>query len=141
MIPPSVVEQIKRLLAEGHLSQRKIAKMTGVSRGTVGAIASGKRRDLSTSRARREDELEAPSGPPRRCPQCGARVYLPCRLCHVRRLMAESRLPRRPDRPDGPLELELTDRHRARYEQVRARRARANRFAAKRHAIRAREGE
>ena len=83
MIEPSVVEEVRRLLAEGKLSQRKIARHIGISRATVGAIASGKRPDY-TPRPRSEDDLYQPSGPPARCPGCGGVVYLPCRLCHVR---------------------------------------------------------
>ena len=41
MIEPQLVEQVERLLAEGKLSYRKISRFTGVSRGTIGAIALG----------------------------------------------------------------------------------------------------
>ena len=43
MLPLATVQEIRRLLDEGQLSQRKIAAQLGVSRGTVGAIASGRR--------------------------------------------------------------------------------------------------
>ena len=43
MIATSVVDEIRRLLQEGCLSQRKIAAQIGVSRGTVNAIALGRR--------------------------------------------------------------------------------------------------
>lgn len=120
MIAPSVVDEIRRLLAEGKYSQRRIARIAGVSRGTVGAIASGKRRDYAT-RAR-DLEPEGPTGPPRRCPGCGGLVYLPCRLCHVRKLVGEARIARPPSRGETSLELDLSGDHRARYERVRLRR-------------------
>ncbi len=85
MLDPSVVEEVRRLLAEGKLSQRKIAKHIGISRATVGAIASGKRPDYKP-RPPSDDDLFRPTGPPRRCPGCGGMVHLPCRLCHVREL-------------------------------------------------------
>lgn len=85
MIEPSVVEEVRRLLAEGKLSQRKIAKHLGISRATVGAIASGKRPDYQP-RPREEDDPFQITGPPRRCPGCGGVVYLPCRLCYVREM-------------------------------------------------------
>ena len=44
MIEPQLVERVEQLLAEDKLSHRKIARITGVSRGTIGAIASGRRR-------------------------------------------------------------------------------------------------
>jgi transcriptional regulator with XRE-family HTH domain len=43
MIAPSMVDEVRRLLSEGRLSQRAIARRTGISRGTVAAIASGRR--------------------------------------------------------------------------------------------------
>jgi transcriptional regulator with XRE-family HTH domain len=42
MIATTVVDEIRRLLRQGRLSQRKIASRIGVSRGTVNAIALGK---------------------------------------------------------------------------------------------------
>jgi predicted XRE-type DNA-binding protein len=83
MIPATVIAQIQDLLAEGKLSQRKIARIVSVSRATVGLVAAGKRLPI----APRLSELEAglvPSGPPVRCRGCGGLVYWPCRLCGVR---------------------------------------------------------
>jgi hypothetical protein len=122
MIAPSVVQEVKRLLAEGRYSQRKIARITGVSRGTVGAIASGKRPDYPPRASDAEGELEEPTGPPRRCPECGGLVYMPCRLCHARQVVAEGRIARLPTRSPQPLQLDLSEDHRARYEQMRLRR-------------------
>jgi transcriptional regulator with XRE-family HTH domain len=82
MISQEMVLEIRRLLALDELSQRKIARLTGVSRATIGAIASGKRPDYEPRP--KEDEWERPVGPPLRCPTCGGRVYLPCRLCRIR---------------------------------------------------------
>lgn len=122
MITPSVVEQVKHLLSDGSLSQRKIAKMTGVSRGTIGAIASGKRRDIRPPRKPWYEEPDEPLGPPRRCSGCGAIVQPPCRACRLRELLAAGRVKHKPDRADYVLGLELSDDHQARYKQVRARR-------------------
>jgi transcriptional regulator with XRE-family HTH domain len=126
MIAPEVVQQIRRLLAEGKLSQRAIAGIVKVSRGTVGAIAAGKRPDYETlRRARKQEELPQPAGPPRRCLGCGGKVYVPCHACHVRKLTDNARRARALQplaRRDEPLELNLTEEHRARYEEVRLRR-------------------
>ena len=43
MLATATVREIDRLLKKGELSQRKIAAQLGVSRGIVGAIASGRR--------------------------------------------------------------------------------------------------
>ena len=118
MIPPSAVQEIRRLLAEGKLSYRKIAKVAGVSRGSVSLIASGKRPDY---KPRKELAEEVPSGPPERCPSCGALVYMPCRLCRLRAFLARLKrlFARRSAGPPEPIVLELNEEHRARYEEVR----------------------
>lgn len=90
MLPIGKVREVERLLAEGQLSQRKIARVVGVSRGVIGLIARGERPDYS---ARQQDQAElVPLGPIERCPGCGGRVYVPCRLCHVRKLQAAEQL-------------------------------------------------
>jgi transcriptional regulator with XRE-family HTH domain len=129
MIAPSVVQEIRRLLTEGKLSQRKIARLTGISRGTVGAIAAGRRPDYQPLRSAAEDEFAEPAGPPQRCPGCGGMVYLPCRLCRTRALQAGASKRLRPawlTQLEEPLGLELRDADRARYEEVRARRMENN---------------
>ena len=129
MIAPAVVEEIRSLLTKGKLSQRAIARVTQVSRGTVGAIATGRRPDYETlRRSRRDDTAPLPLGPRRRCPGCGGMVYMPCHACRIRDTAA-----RRPWQfdlrwlalLDEPLGLDLRDEERARYEEVRAQRAAA----------------
>lgn len=82
MLPVGVVDEVRRLLAEGRLSQRQIARRTGVSRGAVAAIASGRRRAPAVQ------ALGPPGGQPRgkpiRCPGCGALVQMPCLACWLR---------------------------------------------------------
>jgi hypothetical protein len=121
MLPVSIVAEVKRLLAEGKLSQRKIARQTGVSRGIVGLIAKGKRPDYQPRQV--EEDLWANSGPPERCPTCGAKVYMPCRLCGLRQRLAEKQTPRVVWPGGSPivLGLQLNDEHRARYEEIRRR--------------------
>jgi hypothetical protein len=125
MIAPEMVQRIERLLAEGKLGQREIAKVTGVSRGTVGAIATGRRPDYEELRRRRQEQQPERTGPPRRCPDCGALVLMPCLACALRRdaATAPGRQPHpRSGRLAGLLELDLRGEHRARYERIRARR-------------------
>lgn len=83
MLTPSVVAEIQRLLHQGVLSQRAIARHLGVSRGTVHAIAQGKRRDHppGPDRSRRFPRTK---GAWQRCPGCGGTVQMPCLLCQVR---------------------------------------------------------
>jgi len=83
MIPPLKVAQVKELLAQGDLSHRKIARLTGVSRATIGAIANGKRPDYKP-RSRNDKPDYLPIGPAARCPRCGNNVYQPCLECYVR---------------------------------------------------------
>ena len=91
MIALEVVAEVRRLLTEEKLSQRKIARLTGVSRSTIAAIGSGKRPDYELLQRLREDDWEEPTGPAVRCPGCGNRVYMPCQLCRLRKRMAEKR--------------------------------------------------
>jgi len=123
VLDPVLVDTVRRLLAEKKWSLRNIARMAGVSRGTVGAIAHGKRCDRPRP-ADEEDLLAQPSGPLRRCPGCGGLVQMPCRLCRVRARKAARRSTPFPPRPEEPLRLELVGEHRLRYEAIRARRLR-----------------
>jgi transcriptional regulator with XRE-family HTH domain len=93
MIAAQIVTEVRRLLREEILSQRKIAWLMGVSRTTVAAIASGKRPDYDLLRQLRDDEWEEPTGPAVRCPGCGGRVHMPCQLCRTRKRIAEKRHP------------------------------------------------
>ena len=93
MLPQAKIEEVEKLLAEGKLSQRKISALTGVSRAVVSQVALGERPDYALRREIPDDFLE-PSGEIERCPTCGARVYMPCRLCHVRRLQEQETLSR-----------------------------------------------
>jgi hypothetical protein len=82
MISSGIIDEIQRLILGGSLSQRKIARRVGVSRGTVNAVALGKRH--LSPRRRREHTLPAPVGPLVRCAGCGGLVRCPCLLCGVR---------------------------------------------------------
>lgn len=84
MLPLAVVEEVHRLLVEGDLSQRKIAAKLGVSRGVVGAIASGKRGIYGREPKHDGLELFSTDVLPERCQCCGAKVYKPCVLCRTR---------------------------------------------------------
>ena len=85
MLPLVVVEEIRRLLDEAKLSQRKIAAKLGVSRGTVGAISNGQRGIYGREHDPHEPDLCSLDLPPERCPGCGGMVYVPCVLCRARR--------------------------------------------------------
>lgn len=90
MIAPTKIKEVQILIAQGEFSQRKIARMTGVSRATIGAIAAGKRPDYEErQRLRQLEAAEEPAGPVERCPGCGGLVHMPCRLCRVRRIKAQ----------------------------------------------------
>ena len=90
MIAPKIVAEIRRLLDLKTHSQRRIAALLGVSRGTVAAIASG-RRATTCRRTQCDDDPAEPSGPPARCPGCGGLVYMPCLLCRLRKTERRAR--------------------------------------------------
>ena len=85
MVTPAKVAGVRQLLAQGNISQRQIARQLGISRGTVGAIASGKRPDYLL----KIPDLPQCLLPPVRCPGCGGYVHPPCRVCRLRNLRAQ----------------------------------------------------
>jgi transcriptional regulator with XRE-family HTH domain len=129
VIAPALVAEVRRLLAEGAMSQRAIARSVGVSRGTVAVIASGRRPDYEALRQVRDEEDES-VGPPRRCSVCGGTVYMPCRLCKTREAMTlRQRRPAPPASDRAATTLDLRPEHQARFEEVRqARRTEVNPF-------------
>ncbi len=90
MLAETKIDEARRLLAEGKLSQRRIAQAIGISRATLSGIASGKRPDYEALRRARGQE-EEPLGPVERCPTCGGKVHMPCRLCRVRAIQDQER--------------------------------------------------
>lgn len=121
MISHNAIMEVRRLLGETPLSQRKIAALTGVSRGTVGAIAMGRRPDYEAIQSQEASEWEEPAGPLERCGGCGGLVYMPCRLCAARKRAVKKPRPALRSRDAGPEEttaLDLRPEHRARYEEV-----------------------
>jgi hypothetical protein len=85
MIAATVIEEIQRMLEKRQYSQRGIAQRLGVSRGTVNAVARGRRPMYSPRRRPSENGFRPPGGMPRRCPGCGGMVQMPCLLCYLRR--------------------------------------------------------
>ena len=117
MIAASVIHHIQQLLAEGASSQRRIARLTGISRGTIAAIAKGRRRPHEP----RADE-EEPLGPIERCPGCGAMVHMPCHACRIQQRKFKPRRGRQvvENTKEPLLRLQLRPEHEVRYRQVRA---------------------
>jgi len=87
MIAPGIVSEVRDLLADGQISQREIARRLGISRGTVNAIALGRRPDRSSPRRQGPGDFVPPAGVPTRCPTCGGKVQMPCLACQVRATM------------------------------------------------------
>jgi len=83
MLPTALVKEISRLLKEGELSHRQIARHLGVGRGTINAIATG-RRELHGKEPIKRQLTRGALSRPIRCPRCGFRVYMPCRICRMR---------------------------------------------------------
>jgi hypothetical protein len=116
MIAPKLIAEIQELLDSKTYSQRRIAAMLGVSRGTVGTIAAGRRRDATP-----EPLCVEPPSAPSRCPGCGGMVYAPCLLCQLREASPRATA-RRPAVFHGTHALDLRPEHRRRYEEIRAQR-------------------
>ena len=117
MLASQKILEVIRLLKEGKHSQRKIHLMTGVSRGTISAIARGKiRRDFKETVGIR------PKGPWVRCPDCGGKTQMPCTACYLKTIIGirskDSRWNFRTHRT-GLLDIELKGWNLRRYLQVR----------------------
>jgi len=89
MIGLDVVREIERLLAAGNVTHREIQRRTRVSRATIKRIANGTH--VSRRRKAKRDDRDEPTklrpsqeSIPRRCPECGGLVYMPCLLCDAR---------------------------------------------------------
>jgi len=92
MLDPALIMEVKRLLKQTSFSQRKIAMLTGVSRASIGAIASGRRPEYpARCNPQRDEEEEIPRGPLERCRSCGGLVFMPCLLCRVRAIKRKER--------------------------------------------------
>ncbi len=98
MLTSRQIAEVHRLLADGQWSQRDVARMVGISRGSVQLIAAGRRKDFGSDA---EDDSDEP-GLAVRCPTCGGKVYAPCRLCRIRNLKAEERPTASLDRRQDP---------------------------------------
>lgn len=83
MLPLAKVLEVRRLLDEGELSQRKIATRLGISRGVVNSIANG-RRGLHGRETKVKYSCDDQEAVAERCRGCGAMVYMPCLLCRAR---------------------------------------------------------
>ena len=90
-ITEEVFDHVLRLLKQGKMSQRTVARVVGISRATVAKIVGGKFRPCRPRDDHNEHESWRPTGPIARCPTCGGRVYMPCQLCHIRALKQADR--------------------------------------------------
>jgi hypothetical protein len=95
MIATTVVDDVRRMLREGSLSQREIARKLHISRGTVNAIALGRRRDQTDRPAIADHGFRHPDGEAVRCVSCGALAQMPCLACYLR-ARGERRSPKPP---------------------------------------------
>jgi hypothetical protein len=95
MLSDETIALVAQLLTT-PLSQRRVAKITGVSRGTVNAVALGKLVPGRCSDKQNPGRPAPPAtfhgGPPAekatRCPDCGALAIAPCYSCQLRRVNA-----------------------------------------------------
>lgn len=119
MLSEEIIQEIIALLAEKKLSQRAIARQTGVSRVVVHRIATGKRKPKK-KRLPQPWEEDRSGRPFERCPHCGTRAQLPCLACLLRNYLRKENPTRFRDSSDFTLHLQLEEPHKKRYEQVRA---------------------
>jgi hypothetical protein len=96
-----IIQEIDRLLRRGDMSQREIAAQVGVSRGTVSALASGRRGLHGKHADDASPASQRSSARPVRCPECGYRVYFPCLICSARAHRLQGPMRILPDRNEN----------------------------------------
>lgn len=116
-LEPAIIAEVARLLAETDLTQRAIAKRTGVSRATIRLVSTGKRPFV---RVATFDEA-CVIGPVDRCPGCGVLARISpetgdCYACQVRRRGGKATVPS--DESTG-LDVDLDGEALAKYEAMR----------------------
>lgn len=87
VIALGVAKEVERLLIQDQLSQRAIARLLNISRGTVNSIANGRRVESRSN----DPDISCVGGKSKlgRCRSCGGKAFLPCLLCQVRQLEAQ----------------------------------------------------
>ena len=133
MLKAAVVMRVRELLAEGR-NHSEVGRMVRLSRNTVTKIAAGRYPDYTAiRRAKQQAQGSGRQRPMGKCPGCGYRVHLPCRICRARAMAALSTLFAQCGLPfdllDEPLGLELQPEHQARYEEIRKGRRETRRSA------------
>ena len=119
MLQEELVRKIRELLLAGEYSQRAISRMTGASRVVIHRIATGKRKERQ-ERPKEEWEEDWSGKPYERCPSCGCLVRLPCLACIIRKLSEKNAKMNYGGNNVNGLGVDLEERHRVRYEQVKA---------------------
>jgi len=130
MISNRQVRIIRALLRRGA-SQRQIARYLGISHGTVGDVAAGRRRlkfpkrrppRLKLFKDTRPAGQDEEGEPLYRCRQCGRRLTKPgCLACQLEREKPGPSHHDKSETPlDGPIGVNLRGDARRRYEEVRA---------------------
>jgi len=84
------VDEIFRLTRVGH-NKTEISRMTGISRTTIYAVLSGKRK-LRRPKVVADATNLVFRGPVLRCPKCGRKVFLPCVACRIEKMNEMDRL-------------------------------------------------
>jgi len=123
MIPRDKILLVKRLLEEG-MTQRDIARQTGVSRGTVSRVSQG---ILTVGERHEETSFPKRLDQPTRCPKCGLLVTTdPCIFCYTEAYSEIDRPTKKTGRrrkqhndDSDPLRIRLRPEHRRRYEEIR----------------------
>lgn len=83
MIPHETIEKVKKLIARGY-SKPRIAEILNISRSTFTAIKTNKRPNYKQIKP--VVELSIITKVIGRCPECGAKVYMPCVACNLKKV-------------------------------------------------------
>lgn len=127
MLDGETVRKIEALLASG-LSIRAVSRELKVGRNQVRRIARNLRPDYEGLREEGQEherrQRHLTDGPIERCPECGARVRMPCVLCGLRRIVHGDQGGESGGQQSRGIGIELAEEHRVRYEAIYRRKKR-----------------
>lgn len=119
MLENGKIIEVISLLESRRFSMRTIARKTGISRGSIASIF----RNMEQEKHRIAQRFDVvPTGPFRRCPECGVKTKLPCLSCAIKKWLGKQRKrntpPKKHEEADY-LGIQLHGNHMKRYLEIK----------------------
>ncbi|MGL6225508.1 MAG: hypothetical protein ACRC10_02650 [Thermoguttaceae bacterium] len=119
MLENGKILEVISLLESRRFSMRTISRKTGISRGSIASIF----RNMEKEKHRIAQRFEVvPTGPFRRCPECGAKTKLPCLGCAIKKWLGKHgnhNTPPKKQEESDYLAIKLNGNHMKRYLEIK----------------------